>query len=442
MSWHARVLFVAAASALAVLAPPPRALAQDGGGDAGSAGEGAEPAPKPAELYEQVDRKKTMSMKLPKTWKAITGEETSPSSLATFGGFFGEENKSPNGIVEFFSLSQYQRAALARAVILSQLGPVKPGSLQDKPGWTQGCAVDGNAVRWYRFVEKNGRVYGFVVSAHEKAYETVRATAESLLATATVPGEFAPPPLGEGFAKKKAGEFDVTTDAEAERDSSVKKSCELLSTGREIMAKAMPGKPFDASRPAAWIFQNASKFETRAKAAGYAEPPDGVFNPPDRCAMVSILGEGTQGFEDAIYATGAEQYLWQYFGGTPPLWLVIGLREYAKATAMGGGKKLPADTLTRTKSAIASGKRRLDQWFDVGSSSEIKDDKQGSFELLGWHAYFRIGRGSKKFRKNYDAYLQSLRDTGDPAAARKAFDGVNMDELLQDFKAWGNDWKQ
>jgi len=439
MTWNWRALAFAAASALAVAAPP--SLAQDGGGEEGGTEE-AEAAPKPEQLYEQLDRKRTMSIKLPRSWKALPADEASASALASFGGFFGEENKSANGIVEFFPMGQYQRAALARAVVLAQAGPVKPETLRQEAGWAQGCAVEGSNIRWWRFVEKNGRVYGFVLSANARAFDTVRTTAEGLLATAAVPGEYSAPPLGEGFAKKKVGEFDVTTDASADRDSAVKKQCERLGTAREIMAKSLPGKPFDASRPVAWVFQNATKFEDRAKTAGYANPQFGVFNPPDRCSMVSILSENAQGNDDAVYVTGAEQYLWQYFGGTPPLWVVIGLREYAKASALGGGKKMPPELVTRTKSAIAAGKRRLDQWFDVVSSSEIKDDNQGALELLGWHAYFRVGRGSKKLRKNYDAYLQALRDTGDPAAARKAFDGVNFDEVLQDFKAWGNDWKQ
>jgi hypothetical protein len=443
MDWHCRVLALVALSALVAAAPPSAAFAQDGGGEAGGEqGEGAAPtAAEPPKLFEQVDRKHVMSMMLPKTWKALSGEEAQASALATFGGFFGEENKSHNGFIYFFTQSQFQRAALARAVILPQSGTVKPDAMREKAGWAEGCVVDHDSVVWRRYVEKNGRVYEFVVLAHVKAYDTVKATVQLMLDTAKVTADYTGPPLGDAFKQKKVGEYDVTSDAEASREGSIKKVCELLATGREIMTKSLPGKPFDASRPAAWIFQNATRFEDRAKAAGYSDPKFAVFNPPDRCSMVSILGENAQGNDEAIYATGAEQYMWQYFGGTPPLWVVIGMREYAKAIAVGGGKKLPTDLVNRTKSAIAAGKRRLDQWIDVASSSEIKDDNQGALELLGWHVYFRMGRGSKKLRKNYDAYLQSLRDTGDPAAARKAFDGVNFDEVLQDFKAWGNDWK-
>jgi hypothetical protein len=440
MTWLSRLLVIAVSAAV-LAAPSLRAVAQDAGKEPGEGAE-APAAPKPAELYEQLDRKRTMSIKLPRAWKAATGEDATQGAIATFGGFFGEENNSPNGRVDFITYGNYQRASLARAVVLPQVGPVKPESLHQEAGWAQGCAVGDQVAQWYRFVEKNGHVYGFVVSAHGRAYDTVRETVEHLLATATVPGEYGAPPLGDAFTKRKVGAFDVTTDVEADREGSVKHACELLATAREIAAKALPGKPFDASKPAAWVFQNTTRFDDRAKAAGLGEVKYGVFNPSDRCAMVSILGETAQGNDEAVYRAGAGQYVWQYFGGSPPIWVDVGIREYTTAWALGGGKKLQAEYVSRTKSAIAAGKRRLDQWFDVASWAEVKDDNQGALELLGWQAYFRVGRGSKKLRKNFEAYLQTLRDSGDPAVARKAFDGVNFDELLQDFKAWGNDWKQ
>ena len=441
MAWLSRVIFVAVASAAALAGPPlSRALAQDGGGEPAEGG--TPPVAEAPKLFDQVDRKHIMSMKLPKTWKAVTGEDANASALATFTGFFGEENKSANGYAFFFTQPQFQRAGLARAVLLPAAGPVKPDSMRAKAGWAEGCADERDNVVWRRYVEKNGRVYEFVVLAHRTAYETVKAAAQMLLDTATVTADYTGPALGDAFKPRKVGDFDVTSDAEAARDAAVKKQSELLATAREIAIKAMPGKPFDASRPVAWIFQNATKFEDRAKAAGYAKVEFGVFNATDRCAMVSILGENAQGNDEAVYHAGAAQYLWQYFGGSPPIWVDVGMSQYVVASALGGGKKLSPDLVGKAKQAITAGKRRLDQWFDVASSAEIKDDQQGALELFGWHAYFRVGRGSKKLRKNYDTYLQTLRDSGDPAVARKAFDGVNFDELLQDFKAWGNDWKQ
>ena len=62
-------------------------------------------------------------------------------------------------------------------------------------------------------------------------------------------------------------------------------------------------------------------------------------------------------------------------------------------------------------------------------------------ELFAWQWFFRFGKGSRKYKKQFDGYIASLRETGDPVAARKAFDGVNFDEMQQEFKAWVADWK-
>jgi hypothetical protein len=295
---------------------------------------------------------------------------------------------------------------------------------------------------WRRYAEKNGRVYFVMFAALGTTYDNVHDTVEKLLDTMTVPGDFTPPSLGDGWAARKSGDFDVLTDASADRDSSIKKACGFLASAREIIAKALPGKPFDASRPAAWIFQNGTKFDDRAKAALGVAPETAIYNAVDRSAMVKILGETMPGYESAICHAGAAQYVWQYFGGNAPVWCDAGLSSYAECIALSGGKgKLAPTLLSDSKSAVAAGKRRLDQWFDVVSWNEVSDNKQGTSELVAWHWFFRGGKGAQKYKKQYAGYIASLRETGDPVAARKAFDGVNFDEMLQEFKAWAADWK-
>jgi hypothetical protein len=329
--------------------------------------------------------------------------------------------------------NDFQRAALARAVALPLTGTIEPRSLRQGPGWAEGCATQENGVPvWRRFVEKNGRVYQTLMWSNG-GYESVHALIEKFLDTMAVPGEYSSP---------SQGDYDVLTDVSADRDSSIKKATQFLGAGREAIAKALPGKPFDAAKPAAWIYQNGDKYETRAKESLGTAAEHSTFSGADRACLVRIIGESGDQYAGALQHTGAAQYVWQYFGGEAPLWLKIGLAAYGQQIAGGGGKgKLSPETLTRTKGAIASGKRRLDQWFDVATTNEITDNEQGSLELAAWQAYFKTGRGAKKYKKQYEAYVQTLRDTGDPTAARKAFDGVNYDEMLQDFKAWGADLK-
>lgn len=408
---------------------------------AGDDGAQEPPAAAPADFYEQADRKKTMTIKLPRAWKAVSGEQADAKALASFAGFYGEEGKSPNGFVGLYADGQFARALLARAVALPQLGTIKPDSLRQGPGWAEGCVTDeDHRAVWRRFVEKNGRVYTFQVLAHESAYDSVHASVQKFLDSAAVPGEAAPANLA-GFNAKKVGDFDVLTDADADRESSIKKAIAQLDAGRELVVKLLPGKPFDAARPVAWIFQNGQKFEDRGKEALGVQPKFGVFSPIDRAAMVAIISEGASGHEEAVNRAGAAQYVWQYFGGDAPIWISAGLAGYGQILGPTGGKKVPPEAMTKVKAAVAAGKRRLDQWFDVARWGEVTDNDQGALELFAWQWYFKNGKGAAKFKKQYAGYVQTLRDTGDPAAARKAFDGVNFDEMLQDFKAWAVDWK-
>lgn len=401
----------------------------------------APPAAAQEQLYEQSDRKRTLSMMFPRSWKNASGDEVDPNALATFKGFWGEESKGIIGFAWFFEANQHARAVLARAVDMPSLGSLRESSFRQGPGWAEAAYDSRGAVFWRRYLEKDGHVYFVSIAAPAGLHGSIRETAEKLLDTAKVTGDSSSRSLGEGWKEKKSGNYDVLTDAGGDRDASVKRACEHLGDGREAVTKALPGKPFDGSRPKAWIFQNGQKYEDVSKAAIGIAPDNATYNPADRAAMVSIMGENTQGYQDAAAQSGARQYVWQYFGGTPPIWVDVGLAAWGRFLAVGGGKKLLPETISQTKSAVAAGKRRLDQWFDVKSWNEVTDNDQGTRELFAWHWYFKNGKSSKKYKKAYDGYVQTLRETGDPAAARKQFDGTDFDEMLQDFKGWAADWK-
>jgi hypothetical protein len=368
-------------------------------------------------------------------------DEMDAKALGGWGGFYGEEGKSPNGIVVFYAMNQYSRAVLARAVTLPAAGAPVADSYREGPGWTEGCSyLENNNAQWHRFVEKNGRVYQFVVYAHKSAYDNVKEKVRQILDTAKVPGEssIVPP---DKFVPKKGGPFDVVTDAQPEKEANVKRALDQLGNSREVLVKALGGKPFDAGKPVVWLFQNGNKFEDRVKESVGQKIDFGVFSGPDRVALVSVLQDNVQGHDEAIYEAGARHYLWQYFGGVTPYFVDVGLSQYARNFALGGGKKLELPVINNAKAAVVAGKRRLDQWLDLSSWNDVQDNNQGANELFAWHCYFREGKGAKKYKKQYSGYLQTLRDTGDPAAAKKAFDGVNFDEMLKDFKEWATEWK-
>jgi hypothetical protein len=340
----------------------------------------------------------------------------------------------------------FARAVLARAAVLPQIGEVKQDAFRQGAGWAEGCAVvKGNpVVEWRRYTEKAGRVYFVQLLAAASAYEMVKPAAQQILDTFVVPGESAPPSPGAGFASKTMNGFDVHSDADADRKQSLEKASGYLAAARKLGAGVLPGKPFDPSGPQAWLYQNGAKFEDRAKAVFGSPPEHADYDPVDRACIVKIMGENSNGYDEALWGAGARQYIAQYFGGNPPIWLDTGLRVYVQWTLRSGSKpggKLAPEVMANAKRAVAEGKRRLDQWFDVVNWSEVTSNEQGAGELFAWQVFMRHGKGSKKYKKMLESYVQTLRDSGDPAAAREAFKGVNFDEMLQEFKSWAVDWK-
>ena len=76
----------------------------------------------------------------------------------------------------------------------------------------------------------------------------------------------------------------------------------------------------------------------------------------------------------------------------------------------------------------------------VGGGSDVPDAAQGGAECYAWHFFFRHG-GGKKWKKQYDAYFDSLRANGDAWAAAKAFDGADFAAMAKEFKEWASKWE-
>ena len=75
-----------------------------------------------------------------------------------------------------------------------------------------------------------------------------------------------------------------------------------------------------------------------------------------------------------------------------------------------------------------------------GGGSDVPDVDKAANELWAWHFFFRHG-GGKKYRKAYEASLDALRATGDPVAARKAWEGTDFEAMTKDFRDWAAKWE-
>jgi hypothetical protein len=74
--------FVALALAVPLLASIGRVAAAEGE-------ETPPPAAAPQQLFAQQDRRKLMKIDLPRTWKAVPGENIDPKALLSMHGFLG-----------------------------------------------------------------------------------------------------------------------------------------------------------------------------------------------------------------------------------------------------------------------------------------------------------------------------------------------------------------
>jgi hypothetical protein len=424
---------------LALLAIAAAAAATPVRGEDETEGPPAE-APSMDGAIELTDAKKTASVKLPKMWKVERNPSPPPGHLAVFRGPYTQ--RDAGAVV----LSYDTTATRGTLALWNRLrgGVLRPDDARSGPGWWEGCSVEDTArlqrATWARCVEKDGSIYVCEVLAHKDSYERAKTIARQILDTFKVTGaapKVAPP---AGWKVKKAGEFDLWTDADdpGKADNALR----ILATAREVVVKSLKGKPADESRPVAKVYENGGKFNDEAKAIYGEEPKFATFDPYTRAPMVKILGAQAEAYEPEVQNQGARQAVVLYFGGSPPWWVEHGMIRYGYVGAQAGGKpQKPKDAHVQdAKRAVAAGKKRFDAWLTASTAADVPDADQGTWEVFAWHWYVRHGPG-KKWRKQYDAYFDALRATGDPLAAAKAFDGVDFDAMTKDFRDWAAKWE-
>jgi hypothetical protein len=406
---------------------------EDPHGDGMGAGGAGEKATMDGAI-ELGDAKRVVVMKVPKSWKTPDGFEPKGTRVAFFGGPLAT-NSPGNAVLDIDTTAS--RAALVLSAALAEGGTVQPEDARSGPGWVEGGVVvqSGRApvAVWIRCIEKDGNVYVARVLCYAQARDEARPLVRQMLDTFRVAGtapKAAPP---ADVKPAKAGEFDVWSDADKGKAAA---AAELASEGRAALAKALKGKPFDESRPLCQAYQVGAHYVDRTKVAFGNAPDYAAFDPLTRSVLVQLFRSDSDDYPIRVQEAGARQYLVQYFGATPPAWIEQGLRWYGAVTAEAGGKpdKPGSARIDAAKQVIAATDRRLDQWMDNPPNGD------GSHELFAWHWFLRHGPG-RKYGKQYQASLDALRQSGDLAASRKAWDGVDFAAMLSEFKEWAAKWK-
>jgi hypothetical protein len=271
--------------------------------------------------------------------------------------------------------------------------------------------------------------------------DAARDLARQILDTARIAAVPARPQPPSGFAVKKVGDYETWSDAEDK--GAPAKVAEAAAAARDVLVKALKGKPFDESKPVLRVYQVGTPYLALLQPT-FGEAPDfAAYDPSSRCVAVQLYRSGDDEFPAVLREAAGRQYLAQYFGGVPPLWIDVGLRRYASVTADSGGKadKPKSGYVDEVRGLVKMKHKRLDEWMDEGGGGPTgAADKDAAAELWAWHVFLRHGPG-KKYAKPYQASLDALRQTGDVTAARKAWEGVDFKAMADEFRVWVGGWK-
>ncbi|MCG3133668.1 MAG: hypothetical protein HMLKMBBP_00883 [Planctomycetes bacterium] len=425
----------AAALGVAILAAGPAPAAAEEDEDAPAE---APPATDPTmdTAIEQCDAKRFAFVKLPKEWKSHRDEQAEPTTLASF---LGPYTKRDAGRVDIVLVPGAMRATLARAAVLSAYGGGVPEFAKSGPGWAEGAwhRTSGNPPLcvYAKFVEKDGSVLALYAIGHFNSRDAMRDIAQKMIATFRVAS--APPAAAtpKGMAVRKAGDFDVLTDAPKDQDGAIQKVIAPCAEAREALVKCFKAKPFDESRPVIRFYQDSSRYQDDGKAPFGAAPEWPAYEAGSRQLWARFFQSDRPEFVPNLRASAARQFVRQYFGGQPPAWIETGLVGIGQH-ADGKPGKFAEKAITTAKEKVQSSKP-LDQWIAF-QGRDVAEAEQ--WELFAWHVFFRWGAG-KKYAKQYDASLDALRQAGDPQLSADAWKGADFAAMHEEFKSWLGKWK-
>lgn len=432
--------------------------AQDGedGADAED-GAGGEPGAKIlAEPFDhkfiaQSDNKSRVSIEVPSTWnrpKQHGGGMGAPDpTIIVYTGQFGAPERSPGGAVWVTPMHGYANPALALSMMTELNGwKVIDGTRRLGDKFAECCIeeTEDPIVRWFRFEEHAGTVLRVQVAAPKLAREFAAPVAEKILASLKVTGSFDPPAPGDGWKKKKDLGFEVWTNAE---DKGVHElALKFVVHSREpieaALKKTLKGKPRDTGTPVAWVYDLPADYERDVKAVLGHVKEHATLREEDNVLLLDGMSAKFQGYDQTAWSVAAQQYMRQYFGGTVPYWIRMGLASYGSHAGVVEGKaERPQATDVSNVAAKIGRAQTLDSYFRK-TDKDFANVDDVSKELWAWHYYFLHGKPSKAQRQAYVDSLTILRDTGDVEASYAAWKDIDQKAMLADLISWVRDkWK-
>lgn len=374
--------------------------------------------PADPQIAEYADAARTLVVHLSAGWQS-NREPTDPDEMVA--SFRGPADAEPRLTVSLWVEPRHARAGLLVSDLLRTYAR-DPEDARSGAGWYQAGGTDEKAALhgWVRALEKGGRVYAVWVSVRKEDAAAARPEAFRILDSLAVPAEERPPPPPEKFTVLRLAGFDVWYGQLniAYNRQRLDSALPVLRDARDLVGRMLRGAPFDASRPLV-------RFASDAKTA---------FLPDQRLVAVESLVQEPVAGQSALdlWLAGAQQAVWQHFGGTPPRWIAWGLSRYAAFSAEAGGK-LGEPALPRIleiRNSVARDHHRLEEW--IAPDCAIAPSNDTANDALAWHMFFRNGP-AKKYAKAYDASLAALRATGDVEEFRKAWNAADITRIEKEF---------
>jgi hypothetical protein len=437
---HAALLAVLVPSLIGLATLPFSSAAAQEGAGAEEAGQPEEPqGPQIEPSIRFVDRRSMVEIQLPKNWKA--DKFTEDNGRIAHWVWPTEDGGAVAGVT-LIQNEGFMRARLLRHAALESRKLVE-GTLREGDGWAEACGIEQDRIAVYdRYVEKDGIVWVAQFVCHKSNLETFKKVFLPAMESFTVTGTYEPKGLPDDWTEKKVKDYVLWTDADEKNVDEAVNIVKPLLEMRKLARKVFDGDPYYDEPTRVKVIQSGTIFDKTAVASTGQKPDNAVYDARGRALLVKWMSRNSQGFQSDMNQFAAAQLVSEHYGGNLPFWLSGGLRMYLFYGFEEGGKPQKPDKgrLSRARSTIGLAKLRLDQWFTT-KLQDVPDSSRGFTEVWAWHWFFRHAKQGKKYRKMYDASLDALLETGDPAKAEAAFEGADFEKMFEDFKKWGESIK-
>lgn len=234
--------------------------------------------------------------------------------------------------------------------------------------------------------------------------------------------------------------FDLLSNSLPERLEELAYRLEAMQAKyRQLFA----AKDLELPRSTVKMFKNNAEFKAYMREKNLnLEHATAYFSSGDNelvCYDLFSVGMGHRQW-GIIYHEACHQFMFAYLGGPHPMWLAEGLACYFETSEYRSGAVVKVGAMNYDRSAKSLQAVRNGTFIPLATFLDMNRSQFYSGDTLlnyaeAWHFIHFLLNRNKSTKKLFVEYLTTLRDTRDPAKARKeSFDKVGLDKVERDFK--------